>query len=433
MEELLNLARKVAEEAEVFRVSSEETPVSFEANRLKAIQSKQSNSVSLRIIKNGRLGYAAASGEIDNRKLLEVAVETAQFGMLAKFTFPSDKSFPEVKIIDPEVETVTVAEMIEMGQKMIEPVLKSSPGILCDAGVLKDIMSVQISNTCGGQAQYQKTTFGLGVSGTLIRDTDMLFVGEMQESCHPLRDTNAITKVVLSQLELAKNLATAPTRQMPIVFTPEGLISAFLPALMSAFNGKIVLEGASPLGNRLGETVFDTKLSIFDDPTIAYAPHSRPCDDEGVPSQRTPLIENGVVRNFLYDLQTAGQAKLKSTGSGSRGRGGIMAPSPSAFIINTGKTTFEEMIQDIKEGLLIEQLMGAEQGNVLGGDFSGNVLLGYKIENGRIVGRVKNTMVSGNVYQALKDIAAVSKEAKWVGGGVYAPHIYCHGLSVASE
>ncbi len=96
----MNLARKVAEEAEVFWVSSEETPVHFQANHLKAIQSKQSTSVSLRIIKNGRLGYAAASGQIDNQKLVDIAVETAQFGMPAKFDFPSAKSFPKVNIVD---------------------------------------------------------------------------------------------------------------------------------------------------------------------------------------------------------------------------------------------------------------------------------------------------------------------------------------------
>ena len=79
-----------------------------------------------------------------------------------------------------------------------------------------------------------------------------------------------------------------------------------------------------------------------------------------------------------------------------------MVPSASAFSISTGQATFEEMVLDIKEGLIVEQLMGAEQGNILGGDFSGNVLLGYKIENGKITGRVKNTMVSGNVYQVLK-------------------------------
>jgi PmbA protein len=91
------------------------------------------------------------------------------------------------------------------------------------------------------------------------------------------------------------------------------------------------------------------------------------------------------------------------------------------------------MVADIKEGLVIEQLMGAEQGNILGGDFSGNVLLGYKIENGRMVGRVKDTMVSGNVYKLLKDIAAIGSESKWVGGFLQTPPIYCHGLSVSSK
>jgi PmbA protein len=77
--------------------------------------------------------------------------------------------------------------------------------------------------------------------------------------------------------------------------------------------------------------------------------------------------------------------------------------------------------------------MGAEQGNILGGDFSGNVLLGFKIENGKIVGRVKDTMVSGNIYQVLKEVTAIGSEAKWVGGFVLTPPIYCPRLSVASK
>jgi PmbA protein len=201
---------------------------------------------------------------------------------------------------------------------------------------------------------------------------------------------------------------------------------------MAAFNGKTVLEGASPIGNRLGESVFDKKSSLWDDPTIAYRPGSRPCDDEGVPSQRTPLIEHGTVASFLYDLQTAALAHTHSTGNGRRS-GGLPAPSPSAFVIGSGDTTFDEMIQDIKEGLVVEQLMGAAQGNILGGDFSGNVLLGYKVESGKIVGRVKDTMVSGNIYQVLKQIAAIGSEVKWVGSFLKTPPLYCPSLSVASK
>jgi PmbA protein len=288
-------------------------------------------------------------------------------------------------------------------------------------------------NSRGGETNYRKSFFSLGIEGNLISDTDMLFVGESESSCHPLSETKAIAEVVLQQLELAKNQARAPSKLMPVVFTPHGIASALIPPLMAAFNGKTVLEGASPIGNKLGEQVFDPKLYLWDDPTIAYRPHSRPSDDEGVPSQRTPLIEQGTVTNFLYDLQTAALAHTQSSGNGSRSHGGQPAPAPSAFIIAPGNTTFEEMVQDIKEGLVIEQLMGAEQGNILGGDFSGNVLLGYKVENGKIVGRVKDTMVSGNVYQVLKEIIAIGKESKWVGGFLQTPHLYCPRLSVATK
>jgi PmbA protein len=432
VEEILEKARKVAEAAEVFLVTAEETPVQFEANRLKHVQGKQSTSVALRIIKNGRLGYATGTDVNDSQSLVENALETASFGTKARFELPPTTPYPQVDIFDSDVESLPVEKMADLGEKLIALVTEHTPDIVCEAAVEKETIALRIINSRGGQAEYKKSVFGIGVVGNLVRDTDMLFVGEGQSSCHPLTNVGEIAKVVLKQLDLAKNQASAPTKHLPVIFTPEGVISALISPLMAAFNGKTVLQGASPIGKRLGERVFDDKLSLFDDPTIAYRPHSRPCDDEGVPSQRTPLIEKGVVASFLYDLQTAALAKTKSTGSASRG-GGLPIPSPSTLVIAPGKATFDEMVGDIKEGLVIEQLMGAEQGNILGGDFSGNVLLGYKIESGKIVGRVKNTMVSGNVYQLLKEISAIGSQPKWVGGVLSTPPIYCPRLSVASE
>ena len=102
-------------------------------------------------------------------------------------------------------------------------------------------------------------------------------------------------------------------------------------------------------------------------------------------------------------------------------------------MIGAGNTPPEDMLADIKEGLLVEQLMGASQGNFLGGDFSGNLLLGFKIEDGRIVGRVKDTMVSGNIYDLLKDVAAIGSDVRWVGGLLNCPSIFCPAVSVASK
>jgi len=432
MEDILTRAKKVAEQAEVFMLSSEETPVQFEANRLKYIQSKQSRSVALRIIKGGKVGYASATGLADSHEMVNMAVETAQFGMPARFDFPPAASYPRIEVFDPDVGSVPIEKMIELGEELVAQVTHHTPDIVCEVGVTKAVISVRIINSQGGQTDYRKSVFDMGIEGTLIRGTDMLFVGESQSSCHPLTESKAVVDVVLQQLDLAKDQASVPTKQLPVVFTPHGVASALISPLMAAFNGKIVLEGASPIGNRLGEAVFDEKLSLWDDPTIAYRPGSRPSDDEGVPSQRTSLIEQGKVANFLYDLQTAALAHTRSTGNGRRS-GGLPSPSPSAFVIGSGNTTFEEMIQDIKEGLVIEQLMGAAQGNILGGDFSGNVLLGYKVESGKIVGRVKDTMVSGNVYQVLKQIKAIGSEAKWVGSFLKTPPLYCPSVSVASK
>jgi PmbA protein len=432
MERILERARRAADEAEVFQVSSEETRVSFEANRLKQLQTSQSTNIALRIIKDGRIGYATNTGTGDAAGLVRNALETAVFGAEARFVMPARVDYPPVDIFDTAVDKVSIDEMVGLGKDMITAVTGHTPGIMCDAAVTRGVVSTRLINSHGGEASYRKSFFSLDIEGSLISEADMLFVGESGSSCHPLSDTKKITDVVLHQLDLAKDRAKVPTKQLPVVFTPDGFTALVMP-LMSAFNGKTVLEGASPVGDKVGETVFDKNFSLRDDPLVAYRPASRPCDDEGVPGQRTPLIENGVVAGFLYDLQTAALAGKKSTGNGNRGRGGQPAPAPTAFIVTPGRTSFDEMVADIKEGLVIEQLMGAEQGNILGGDFSGNVLLGYKIENGRMVGRVKDTMVSGNVYKLLKDIAAIGSESKWVGGFLQTPPIYCHGLSVSSK
>lgn len=432
MEAILEKARRVAEEAEVFLVSSEETPVHFEANRLKQVQSKQSTGVALRLVRGGRVGFASSNDPDDAEGLVNMAVDTAQFGSPARFQFPGPLKYPEVPVFDPATEKVTVKQMIGLGEELVAAITGHTPEILCEAYVTRGTLSLRIANSRGGEAQYRASTFALGIEGAVIRDTDMLFVGDGQSSCHPILDTREVAGLVKNQLELARVTAKVGRKPLPVIFTPHGTADALVAPLMAALNGRLVLQGASPLAGKLGETLFDEKLSLSDDPTIAYRPHSRPCDDEGIASERTPLIDKGTVAGFFYDLQTAALAGTRSTGNASR-QGGLPGPTPSAFIIAPGNTTFEEMVGDMKEGLVIEQLMGATQSNVLGGDFSGNVLLGYKVELGKIVGRVKNTMVSGNIYQVLKDITALGSEPRWVGSSLYTPAIYCPRLSVASK
>ena len=91
------------------------------------------------------------------------------------------------------------------------------------------------------------------------------------------------------------------------------------------------------------------------------------------------------------------------------------------------------MVKDIKEGIIVERLLGAGQGNVLAGDFNANVLLGYRVSHGKVVGRVKDTMISGNVYKVLNSLAAMGNKARWIGGSFRTPALYCHGVSVSAK
>ncbi len=433
MERILEQAKKTAESAEVFMISSEQTPVKFENNRLKHILSKQSETVALRVIKDGRIGYSVTNNTDDISILVNAALETARFGTIAKFEFPSVNEYPKVDVYDPTVESVSLEKMISLSEDMIKAIKDYTDDISCEGGVTKSTTSVKILNSNGSESGYRKSVFSMGLEGTVINGTDMLFVGEDDSSCHPLADIKTITIPVIRQLEWAKEQAEAPDKAMPVIFTPSGVASALVAPLISAFNGKTVLEGASPIGNSLGKTIFDSKLCINDDALIPFCPGSRPFDDEGTPTRCLSLIENGVPVNFFYDLQTAALANTRSTGNGERHGGSLPSPAPGVFVIKPGNISFEEMLADIKEGLVIEYVMGAEQGNVLGGDFAGNVLLGYKIENGKIIGRVKNTMVSGNVYKLLKDIAAIGSDSKWIGGSFSTPSFYFPSLSISSK
>ena len=432
LEEILSLAKKSAQEAEVFLSTFDETPVIFEANRLKQLQTNQGMLVALRIVKEGRIGFSTATALDDIVSLVNRAVEVAQFGTMARFELPSRQIYPQIAMYDPETETFDIEKMVELGEALISQVRGHTPDLLCDASLGKGTVSVCILNSRGGEAAFRRSFFGVGLEGNLIRDTDMLFVGDSESSCHPVKDMENVARSVVNQLELAKRRAAVSTGHLPVIFTPHGVVSAMIAPLTVAFNGRVVLQGVSPLVDKKGKKVFDEKLSLWDDATLAYRPRSRPCDDEGVTSRRTPLIDGGVVKSFLYDLQTAGLAGVESTGSGDRVGAGLPAPSISSLVLETGDVSFEDMVRDVKEGLVVEQLMGATQTNVVAGDFSGNVLLGYKVERGEIVGRVKDTVVSGNIYKALGENIAVGSEARWVGA-VLAPAVFCSDLAVGSK
>lgn len=431
-EQVLDLAKRAAQEAEVYSITSIATPVAFEANRLKQFHTKEVRGLALRVVANGRIGLASTTRLDQTERLVETALEMARYGAKAYFTLPAWDGLPKVQVYDPALADLPVEELVKIGQEMIDRVRAYDPTILCDADLKVIAKTTTILNSQGARYAVQKTAIYVNLHANLIRGTDMLDVYEGVSSCRLAVDPAILAQKVINKIEQARRIASVPTKPLPVIFTPKGVSMALIQPLKLALSGKVVHQGASPLGDKLGQIVADPRFSLYDNGTIDWAAASTPCDDEGTPCRSTPLIENGRVCNFYYDLQTAGMAGKASTGNGFRALESLPTPTPTSFLIATGDASLEDMLADIKEGLLVDQTMGAWSGNLLSGEFSGNVHLGYRVENGRLVGRVKDTMVAGNIFQALQELAGIGREAEWVGDA-YTPALYFKRLGIASK
>jgi len=438
MEKLLQQACKEVNSAELFRVKSKTVPVNFEVNRLKSIDISESEGKALRVINKGRIGFSSSTGSEGFDLMVEKAAATSEFGAKASFDFPGEikrgiKEKKKVNIYDRKVEDKSIEEMVKIGEDILGRVKDFDRKLRCDVTILKDYSEVEYFNSRGGNFSYSKTAIAYSVMVQKIKNQDMLMIYSSIESGKDNLELEELTSEIIENLKWGEKIVPIESGKMPVIFTPKAALVLILP-IISGLNGKMVLKKISPLAARKNKKLWSDLLTIYSDGTINFALGSAPFDDEGVEMKRVPLVKKGKIKNFYYDLQTAGMAGVESTGNGLRaGSQSEPAPSISNLVMEEGKVSFSEMIKDIKEGIIIDQVLGLGQGNIISGAFSNNVQLGYKIERGKIVGRVKDVMIAGNAIKELKNIAALGNKAKWVEGKYKFPHIYLKSLSVSAK
>lgn len=430
-ERVLELASRRAQQAEVYAASSEGTPVSFKANQPQEIRTAVDRVLTLRVIAKGHIGLASTTRLDDPQALVNDAMALAPFGSKAHFNLPAKSPKDDVPSYDPGIAELSLQRLVEIGQNVISQVVAYNPDIVCSGEIEKRVARIDILNTRGCRASLHKTYLLLNLQASLIREDDAVVILESDASGRQPLDCAGMVERVVTRFELARRSVEVATGQMPVIFTPKGMTYTLLPLLQNAFSGEKVLQGLSPLAGCLGDEVADARFYLYDDGRVPYSPKTYSCDGEGVPMQRTPLLEKGVVKNFYYDLQTAALAGAKSTGNAYRLTGQRSSPSPAAAVVAEGETSYEQMPTDVQDGIMVDQTLGAWAGNVEGGDFAAQVHLGYKIEQGEIVGRVRNAVISGNVFDALSNLAAIGDEAVWVAGSSKMPYLCFRSLTVA--
>ncbi|MDQ7793538.1 MAG: TldD/PmbA family protein [bacterium] len=416
-ERVLEKALARCQAAEVFHRRSVRTPVEFENNRLKQVRTAYSDGLALRVIAAGRVGFSTTTKPGDEEGLVDRALSAAAGGGEARFSFPgpSRLAVDADRFHHAEVAELGLAAMIETGRDFLQRTVAVEPAALAGARLEKEVREVRIVNSSGLDLTYRRTGFMAGFGIELIEGENLLNVWEFRASSdYPAAEIAELQENALEQFRLGRKNVALTTGRYPVILAPHAgrdLLGPFRDCL----NGQAVERGISPWGNRLGETLFDPAVHLEDNPLLAGGPLSAPFDDEGWPAQPSPLVRAGMLEGFYLDLKSAAGLGRTSTGNGTRpGLESIPSPSLSNVLMAPGQDSYLDLIGGIKLGLFVVHLMGAWAGNLLAGEVNGNVVLGYRIEDGAIVGRVKDCMLSVNAFDALnRGLRGLSRETGW--------------------
>ncbi len=437
MKNLLQLIRQKGDSGEIVALREREIPVSFERGVLQKINKKDTYGLAVRIINNGRLGFATASSPQDH-SVVQKAADICEFGDPVELNFPAE-DITSVECFDDRLAELTEKELIAEARRVLDLMTAYDDSIPANVSAQIRENTMEIVNTTGLEESYKKTALIFSLS--TLSPQGFFETAKSHASTRYFTVPERWVEELVLRHQQGQNRLNIPTGKMPVIFAPE-TFGTLIYRLLAGIDGSNLNAGISPLDGKLEQKLFCDSFNIHEDPHRPWGIWSCPFDDEGVPTSAKEIIKDGVLKSFLYDLRQATEAGTKSTGNGfKRGLfgGGISAqPAPAAsnLIIPPGTQPLADIISDLAEGLLVESVMGAHTGNIPAGEFSLNVARGYYIKNGKIQGKAIDTMVAGNIYETLTKIENYSSETgllSMFGPIGYGPHVLIPEVSVTGK
>jgi len=438
LEYLIEAALKQgATEADAIQVRGESSSVACRLGKLESTEHASDEDIGLRVLVGKR--QAIVSGNETSAAALDELVARAI--VMAKAT--------------PENPYAGLAEANQIAQSYED--LDSFDGTLLSTDQLRDMameaesaaLDVKgITNSEGAESSFGSYKYDVlasnGFSGSYRQSsfgTSAMVLAEADDGTME-SDYDYDSKVFLSDLKSPAAIGKeagertlkllkprkVKTGKYPVIFDPRQSRS-LLGDFLSAINGASIARGTSFLRDKMGEAVFSDAITIVDNPLKKRGLSSKPFDIEGIKTAPVTLVENGVLKSWILDLQTARQLGLETNGHASRGVGSSPMPRATNVILQPGTTSVEDMIGDIEAGYYVTSTMGFGV-NMVTGEYSQGSS-GFWIENGKLTYPVNEVTIAGDLTSMFMNmVPANDLDDK---GSKLAPTLFMGNMTVAGE
>lgn len=430
--------RKGADAADAFFARGEELVIEVRNQEVENLKVAREEGVGIRVTRGERLGFAYTS-DLSRTAVSEAVADALANALVGStdpyYVFPGPPaSFPEMDLDDPGLKEVSQDVKIKIAQEIeqsgrafdrririteqasyeesyYEAVIANSEGLLA---ATRGSLCGGFASLVAGDDTGQETGFGLQFTRK-FSELDPAAIGREA-------GFRAVRMLGSRRLE---------TKRAAVVFEPY-VVTNFLGLIAAALTAEAVQKGRSLFAGKVGKQVAAGNTTIIDDGALPQGLMSAPFDGEGVPSQRTVLIDGGELKGFLHNSYTAAKAGVTSTGNAARGS--FKSPPElgnTNFYLAPGELEPEEIIRRTGSGLLLTEVMGMHTANPISGDFSVGAA-GIWIEHGELTTPVRGMVIAGNILELLENIDLVGKDLRFfIGKG--APTIRVAGLTVSGS
>lgn len=406
---------------EIYFSQVETTSIEVKEQQIDCFIAAQRKGLSLRILNDDRLGFSYCT-EFANESFDQVISNAV---MSVKNSSPDDfygfpevsQPMPKIMVCDHSISSITRKEKIEKVKKLEHAALAYDKRItkVRKAVYQERIATEHLINSQGINLSHQGTFFSNSIMVVAEEKGDSQMGWDLDFS----RFYNELNVVKIAKTASSKALGLLGAQSVssfrgPVVLD-NSVSCQFLGLLAPSFLAESVQKNKSLLKGEMNARIFSHAIDIIDDGLYPGGAATQPFDGEGVIRQSTSLIEQGVLKNFLYDTYCAKKDKTRSTGNSSR-ESIKTAPKvgQSNLYISKGKESFSELISHVDKGLLVNEVMGIHTANPISGDFSVGVN-GFLIKNGEKTIPVKGIAISGNIITLFNHVIGVGRDLRFFG------------------